>query len=885
MLNYVLPGFLITIGNQNFTYCLDRNNGLTIRRPIAEPSNPYGWQCNFNLAIPDNAALMPVSIIKAENPAFWSTGQKVQLFFFNKLFATLYITRYSYSEQDRIGQCECADATIFFNYRTPAKDYKGLKFPACSSTTVNTLAAKVFNELGIPSSVNVGGAIDVPPNKPNGSWIAFLQSYLGERGAWLYASPEGIVRSALYPLYNKSPKMYRSLMDIDRYQPVSTGDIPHTKILATCSVEKFAKCGTEKDPEPTEEYQLIDGASGGKVNALSARTTITREITNNTIKTKTVIEQALGVIDSTAYKGSKSEIISQIIKETKTYDAQGREIEVRITTDKCLCLALPEQFPGETKIYRAEESIEKSLEYNPEETIIGNTADGVMRARIKKVYARFAKGTEAVKKTGLGNPKDAFPSLTHFMDIKEKVIELWSDGNKALQSINGTTSSNQEKCGCNEYKYTKRVYKQENFSVPAKTEKYTEDKPFWKLTGLQPQSKLPDEENSIPPEFKTKKPNCPTCTATFSTEVSFAFPGSSIYQKPNEVSANTLQTVQELQYYAQLVGTLEHQRYESRTISMPLPIEYMTNPLPFMVVAVHDGLYIVDSPSIVLGEDGAEFTFVGNRCGYIGAIQPKPKTPIIYLPIYQGTLDNPQTNPPINIYPIADVTANIDTYLTPINITVYGGQLPYSVTVSGLPEGLYYDNQIQGTPTEIGDATIDVTAVDGTGASASISFGLSVIDNVIEVELISQPIIPIVGNLGIEPFIPLSIGDEPYYEITAELMASSQISIPLVFNLFIGSLLGFAEAPSNLLILGELESNAPIYQPLPFYDTANLTIGAFILDIILESIQFVLDSDMASVEFYPEQPQLFGDVGFVFQEIYPVSVLPQLTLQTIIQEV
>ena len=875
----------MTIGNQDFTYCLDRSNGLTIRRPIAEPSNPYGWQCNFTLAIPDNPALMPISIIKSSNPAFWSTGQKVQLFFFDKLFCTLYITRYSYSEQDRTGQCECADATIFFNYKTPAKDYKGLKFPACSSTTVNALAGRVLAEAGIPGSVNVGGAIDVPPNKPSGSWIAFLQSYLGERGAWLYTTPSGLVASALYPLYGSKPKMYRSLMDVDRYQPTSTGDIPHTKIIATASVEKFAHCGEEKDPEPTEEYQLIDGATGGKVNALSARTTITREYTASTITTKTVIEQSLGIIDSTNYKGSKSEIISQIIKETKIYDNQGREIEVRVITDKCLCLILPEQFPGITKIYRAEEIIEKSLEHDPQIAQIGKTPDGVMRYRIKKVFARFAKGTSAVKKTGLGNPKDAFPSLTHYIDIKEKTIESWGDGNTTIQPLQGATSS-QEKCGCNEYKYTKKVYRQENFSVSAKQEKYTEDKPYWKLTGLQLQSnESSEEDNAIPPEFKTKKPNCPTCTATFDTEINFSFPGSSIYQKPDEISASTLQNIQELQYYAQLVGSLGHQRYESRTISMPLPIEYMLNPVPFMMAAIHDGLYIIDSPSIVLGEDGAEFTFVGNRAGYIQAIQPKPPTPIVYLPIHQADTSQPQPIPPLSIYPIPDLSAFVDTFFQPIDITIYGGVLPYTITVSGLPDGLYFDNQIKGMPLAIGNSSINVSVSDGAGSTASESFDIAIKDNAIVVDFISQPIVSIIGNLKAEFFNPLTIGDEPIDELIFSLVMGGSMTTPMLFDLFINSIFGSPEAPSNLLMIPELEINAPLYETLLDYISINLYSSILILEVLLNNIGFILDAGFEKMESIPSFPKGNGSIGFSLAEVPVDIVLPQLKLQFVIQEV
>lgn len=882
MLNYVLPGFVLSIGGLNFTYCLDRSNGLTIRRPIAEASSPYGWQCNFTLAIPGNQALMPISIIKSSNPGFWSIGQTVRLFFFDRLFATLYISRYSYSEQDRTGQCECVDSVSFFNYKTPAKDYKGLGFPACSSTSVNALANKVFNELGISGSVNIGGAINVPPNKPTGSWIAFLQSYLGERGAWLYSTPSGVVSSALYPVNTRSPNMYRSLMDVDRYQPVSTGDTPHTKILANCSVEKFAKCAKEKDPEPTEEYQLVDGKTGGKVKVLAARTTITRQSIENKVEIKTVIEQSLAVIDSSIYKGSKSEIVSQVIKETQIYDTQGRLIEVITLTNKCLCLALPEQFPGTLKLVEAEKIIEKFSETNPYEITINKTPDGVMRSHTKTVYARFAKGTTTLKKKGLGSPKDAFPSLNHYLDVKEKIIEAWGTANQSLPSLDGGSVNSQENCKCNEYDYTKKTYRQENFSVSARLENYLEDKPYWKVSGLQLQAtESPTEENSIPPEFKTKKPNCPTCTVSFNTEVNFSFPGSSIYQKPNEVSASTLQTVQELQYFAQLVGTLEHQRYESRTVSMPLPIEYMTNPVPFMIAAIHDGLFIIDSPSIVLGEDGAEFTFVANRCGNISAIQPHPPAPIIYLPI---ALDNTST-PPLNIYPIQDTTARFGVYFPPIDVTIYGGIIPYAVNLNSLPNGLNYQNgQISGIPDQVGAFDVQATATDATGSMAVINFQITILENFVDLDPVSQAIIPITGKLNIEFFKPPTV-DEPIYEIIGDLKTLLYLSLPLTFELALRAFIGFPQAPSRITGIGHFYLDAPMYQAYPDTIKFSILIEFNVIQTTINIIMPALAAFMTATNIDVGTYKSTSGAGFVVTEISVTTINHGLGLRPIIQEV
>lgn len=65
------------------------------------------------------------------------------------------------------------------------------------------------------------------------------------------------------------------------------------------------------------------------------------------------------------------------------------------------------------------------------------------------------------------------------------------------------------------------------------------------------------------------------------------------------------------------------------------------------------------------------------------------------------------------------------TYSAPI--TVIGGLPPYSGTVSGLPAGLSFDgNNVTGTPTASGVATLNVTITDALGHTASASPTLAI---------------------------------------------------------------------------------------------------------------------------------------------------------------
>ena len=101
--------------------------------------------------------------------------------------------------------------------------------------------------------------------------------------------------------------------------------------------------------------------------------------------------------------------------------------------------------------------------------------------------------------------------------------------------------------------------------------------------------------------------------------------------------------------------------------------------------------------------------------------------------LWQLTPVSPPPSPPITFPPsaIADQTF---TTGTPVNVTLPSatdGTPPYTYTLSPIPDGLAFDTttrELNGTPTTPGTTEVTYTATDTTGASASLTFTITVQD-------------------------------------------------------------------------------------------------------------------------------------------------------------
>jgi hypothetical protein len=158
---------------------------------------------------------------------------------------------------------------------------------------------------------------------------------------------------------------------------------------------------------------------------------------------------------------------------------------------------------------------------------------------------------------------------------------------------------------------------------------------------------------------------------------------------------------------------------------MPLQKQYLLNPTPFARIDVHKGAFLCDSPSLVLGDDGLEVSFIGNYMGAIDAVAPPTASPILnfvtrVIKTFTQTL-------------VSGLTGSI-----PINIV--GGQSPYTFSSQGLPEGLSVSvntqvvgttqiisaAQIVGTAQVVGSYPVIVQITDATGASVVAEFIINI---------------------------------------------------------------------------------------------------------------------------------------------------------------
>jgi len=161
---------------------------------------------------------------------------------------------------------------------------------------------------------------------------------------------------------------------------------------------------------------------------------------------------------------------------------------------------------------------------------------------------------------------------------------------------------------------------------------YTEDKPYYRVGALQLQSNLSkDSDDATPPAWETMPPQCPTCQATIKGESGFSVASVSPYRKKEEfITSQTLTSDLEALAMARVVGTILHQQFRSRQITLPVPLEYMQNNVPFSTVYCHNGAFIMDNPAIHLASDGMELSFRGNYLGAIPVGSPTPTiTPIL----------------------------------------------------------------------------------------------------------------------------------------------------------------------------------------------------------------------------------------------------------------
>jgi hypothetical protein len=634
-LNFSVSNWQLTIGDDNWdiTHLVSQ---FTLRRPRAEISTPYSWQGSLVLENPLNPALLAESLDDLENPQRWAIGiHAIKVRIEGRLITTLRIKKYFYDEDNLAGQAELTDQLGLRDFESPPKDFEGLGFQVNREIIpAATIVTKLLQMAGLTAVIGISGGFQVPPNKFSESYISLAQQICGERGYWLYCDENEIIRAVNYR--PTTVLFQRSRPKIKVFERQSGLEIPSEIFRVSGACEKIATCGKD-EPQITEEF-----ASDEQGKILQRRETIFPSVTQgNQISRKFLIEQALGVALPDAYPGNKSVIETEHGTETNYFDGKARLTKSETITYKLLGVALPDNFPGNRASTKAEIV---TIEYSntlPGTARIGGD-DGVLRGKTTTKKVLFPIGTSGYQ-----------------LAAKEQIIESWIDDD-SIVSINGIA---EEIPKCERFEYKKIIYKRNSIEtnltikdgsgeVESQSKYYSLGELLLKTTERQP--------NQNPPAWITKEPDNPIGSITIKGEGRF-YPAtfSPYYEKEFETSCSTLQNNAEAQELASLIGSLQHQRYRSRLITIPpsdIP-EWLDDPTPFSTVNIHNGAFIMDSPAIVLERGTLTFSFIGN---YLGAI------PVIG--------DIPPTTPDLPTSPIRQtikVTTNYDYLITVISDEVF----------------------------------------------------------------------------------------------------------------------------------------------------------------------------------------------------------------------
>ncbi len=637
-LNFTANNWQLTIGNDNW----DITNlvlQLVIRRPRAEVNTPYKWSGSLTLATPINPTLLTESLDDLVNPARWSPGlHPIRLRIRSTLVATLRIQRYFYDEDSRQGNAELTDQLGLRDYETPARDFEGLGFKVG-----NTACADVINlalqKAGLSGGVSLPGNFEVPPNKFNESYINFAQAIAGERGFWLYCSPNEVINSVSY---FQEFLFSRSRSQIQDFERQSGLEIPAQLIRVTGSCEKIATC-QKNYPEISEEFATVGNS---KSKALQRRETINLIAAGNrNQQVRTIqVEQALGVAMPDEYPDSTTVVTTEFTRETTVYGQDGRLIKLETDTDRLLGIALPAEHPGSRIMVESAEKTTEEYFNQPTSTVSGD--DGVLRCKKRTVRSLYPAG-------GVEGQEGIVIFGSQFRRaISEQTTETWLEGKK------GQLSFVDERPPCQRYEYKRILYQREESTIETANEGSSGEFQYYQLGKLQLKSTT-RKFDQPPPAWPTREPDSPLGTIALLGERRFA-PAtfSPYYEKEFEISSNILTSNAEAANLASLIGHLQHQRYRSRYITMPIPDEWLVNPSPFTQCNVHNGRFIIDSPAIAIEKKGEffslTFSFIGN---YLGAIPEVPD-------IWPETPANP-TSPIIEIISIVTeynygVTIEID---------------------------------------------------------------------------------------------------------------------------------------------------------------------------------------------------------------------------------
>lgn len=789
MLNFIVPEYRLVLLNSGQAYELTKCVvSFTFSRPRVDVTTPYSWGGNISLAQPLDNSFLPnpyfLDDLSPQNPLkhVWFRGVSQLIFYLKgKRLITLRISEYYYNEDDNTAEITAVDLLTLLDFKTPSKDYKNMGFTPCRSVSLVEIIQKSFQEAGITQYALSGsfGTIPVPPNKPGSSWVKFVQGYLGERGYWLYLDEFEVVRVVKYNPDTGSILFVRSRQNVENYSREKSPQIPADKYTIVGTVEKFVNC-LEEDVSVSESF----GENQNGVKVLNSRETrkVSRSSSGKEKIIEIMLEQSLATLFPKKYPNNYfMTLVSKTIR-TETYDDEGKFIKVYEETDKLLGAALPDVFENDQTWFDKAETITEEYRDTPfgTTTVGSKKNDNVLRAKRKITTGLFAEGTFATK-TKNGTVPLNKPNIRRLP--KEQIDENWRQpGKGSIVPFGNNYLSADEEAGdvkCNDYIYQIDTSVRKQSQVSAKQRYfittdnlYTQDLPYWEYSGLLLQNR-DTKYNVAPGNWATGEAKCPTAQGNLKTVVKVSpISGTKFYEREAEVTANNLTTLAEIREYGKFVSSLAYQRYYGRSISIPIPDEFLFNSVPFTQAYIHNARYVIDAPTIILSENEMEFSFTGN---YLGAM-PTIVDPVELISIspvnFQININN------ISTYTNTNIANKID---------IYNGVKPYQFNLTTSLNSLYIDNgYLVGVIAQTGNyqATIQVTDAIAQVATKTIQISVQAMEE-------AQSQIVIYDILNIDFTIVNEIGDPIKTEY--DTLISDTISQGIIIDVLIEKTISNAE--------------------------------------------------------------------------------------------
>jgi hypothetical protein len=721
MLNFTPQGLSVTIGGYDFT---DFVMNFKLSRPLFDFGKPYSWSGDMNLVTALDGTAPPQSFDDWSNAQFWEIGYNPVVIWVNGFrVATLRITEYQWDEDDRLATLSLGDILAVSEWRSPGASYKGMGFPACTSTSVQNLVSIALTKAQIPSFDLTGcpaATIEVPPNKPDGSWLSWAQTYLGERGYCLYTDKNETVRIASYPFRGGNPLFARARNGIENFKRAKAPIRPHEIVRVTGSAEKYTRCSSQSNPAPKIFYADytppdVDGVAQPTYRVIERIETYrVVSSTKSEFIEATVTQMAKAMAFPKLFPNDLGMFYAQTSVTTKSADSQGRVRAVTTVNGRALGMALPTLFGNDAANALVFEN-NAELVY----TVVTENADGGVTVNGGDGVVRFKQTTS----------QKLYPDgdLNGFVRaISDQTTEIWSEGEDGVVRVvlrSGTVDEDSapppaSTPPCNRFKNRKIVLKRRESTVE-KGQRNADTKNY--ILGSLLIESNDTNEDSTPPAFETLAPQCPTGQIALlgesRTQSTIATP---FREKIFTTSCKTLQSNADAGSMASLVAALQHQRYRAREVNMPLIAEWLANPDPLPIAYLHNGKFILENDCLVLGQDEMQISWIANLWGQLSTPLPELPDYVISLPPPSGT--------PLALAPIAATSFPIGVPIIPIRVQAIGGIPSYTWSASSLPAGLSLQDTttttnytfIVGTPTGSGTtATINVTDSASNAASTT----------------------------------------------------------------------------------------------------------------------------------------------------------------------